>query len=45
MVTLEKIQSMKQIKSEFYQLKTPNPNLALTVGLIDNDNLFEGVRH
>ena len=41
MVTLEKIQSMKQIKSEYYQLKTPNPNLALTVGLIDNDNLFE----
>ena len=41
MITLDKIQAMKQIKTEFDQLnKEPNPNLGITVGLIDKENIF-----
>ena len=41
MITLDKIQAMKQIKTEFDQLsKAPNPNLGITVGLVDKENIF-----
>ena len=37
----EKIEAMKKIKEEFEQMnRTPNPNIGVTVGLPDPDNIF-----
>ena len=41
MLNLEKIEAMKKIKSEFEQInRSPNPNIGVTVGLPDPDNIF-----
>ncbi len=41
MLNLEKIEAMKKIKSEFEQInRSPNPNIGVTVGLPDQDNIF-----
>ena len=42
MLNLEKIQAMKQIKSEYENLnRSPNQNIGVTVGLPDQDNIFD----
>ena len=42
MINLKKIQAMKRIKEEFFELNTkPNPNIGLVVGLDDVDNIFK----
>ena len=39
---MKKIQAMKQIREEFYELnKNPGANLGITVGLVNEDNIFE----
>ena len=41
MLNLEKIEAMKKIKAEFEQInRSPNPNIGVTVGLPDQDNIF-----
>ena len=42
MINLKKIQAMKRIKEEFFELNTKfNPNIGLIVGLNDEDNIFK----
>ena len=41
MITLEKVESMKKIRAEFEQInRSPNPNIGVTVGLEDENDIF-----
>ena len=41
MLSLEKVAAMKKIKEEFAQInRSPNPNIGVTVGLPDPDNIL-----
>ena len=42
MISMKKIEAIKRIKEEFKDLSTnPNPNIGVTVGLVNENNIFE----
>ena len=42
MLNIQKIQAMKQIKAEYENLnRCPNQNIGVTVGLVDQENIFD----
>ena len=42
MVSMAKIQAMKKIKQEYEQInRSPNPNIGVTIGLLDENDIFK----